>query len=180
MLFCIPLIARYAVVVARDVEHGKHLAALCAATGQQRAELHGACAEDAGEFVEKAAANGPVGLRLRLFIGVYSKAERIQQVEKDVYAASYGAVVERPHICGHFGGESHPFVLGGFGHFVAERIHYNRGMVVILLHHCKQVLRPVAHYAVGVVELGFADIPHVAVLIDHKHAQAVAGGYKGL
>ena len=98
----------------------------------------------------------------------------MQQVKEDIDAAGHGTGVQRMKIIGHLRSEADALLLSRLCDLVADGIHDDARMVIILLHHGLQIGLPLLLEVARVVILGLVDIPHVDKLVQYEHAEAVA------
>ena len=179
-------IAADAVVVAGHVHLREGVARFDVAAVQRGAELHERGPGEAGEVVVELAAGGvfhvgTLGGLLGLGVAVNAKTHRKEEIEEYVDAAGdLAGVVEAVHEARHLSGEFDAARLRGLRHFVADAVHDDRGVVVVLVHQVGKVLPPPALEIVHVVVARLVDVPHVHVLVHQQHALFVAGFQQGL
>ena len=75
----------------------------------------------------------------------------------------------------HSAGEFDSFFLCSLCNFISRRIHDNRRMVVIFLHHILEVLLPPFRKVIHIIIFCLMDIPDIDIFIHHQHSQTVAG-----
>ena len=137
----VALIAEDAIVVSRHVHIGEGVPGSPVTGGEGGPQLHEVVPKQPRHVVEKLAAHRllflghrPGGFQLfRLFglffcllVAVDAKADRGQEIEKDVHAAGDGpGIIQLVEMVRQIGSELDPLFLGGLGHLVAGGVEDN-------------------------------------------------------